>query len=253
MIRREAQDDVTVLTLHHGKANALDLELCLALDEALAAVEHDACRAVVLTGDGPIFSAGVDLPRLLMEDSCYTERFVPALAAVLRRLFVLPKPVIAAVGGHAIAGGCLLVQAADRRLLADGRARLGVPELQVGVPFPTAGLEVLRFQVGNRTAQDLAWSGRTVLPADALGLGLVDRVVEATELQAESMAEARHLAAIPTSTFALTKRQLRRPALEVIDRDAAAFDAEVLAAWSDDGVRRVIESYVERTLGRRER
>ncbi|MEY2982155.1 MAG: enoyl-CoA hydratase/isomerase family protein [Planctomycetota bacterium] len=251
MIRREDQDDVTVLTLHHGKANALDLELCLALDEALGAVEHSPSRAIVLTGEGPIFSAGVDLPRLLREDSAYTERFVPALAAVIRRLFVLPKPVVAAVGGHAIAGGCLLVQAADRRLLADGKARLGVPELKVGVPFPTVGLEVLRFQVGDRVAQDLACSGRTVLPADALALGLVDQVVEPAELLQVARAEAAGLAAIPAPTFGLTKRQLRRPVLEVIDRDAAAFDAEVVALWADGDVRAAVERFVERTLGRR--
>jgi enoyl-CoA hydratase len=249
MIRRDAQDGISILTIHQGKANALDLELCLALDEALAAVEHEPCRAVVLTGDGPIFSAGVDLTRLLMEDSAYTERFVPALADVVRRLFVLPKPVVAAVSGHAIAGGCLLVQAADRRLVADGKARLGVPELLVGVPFPTVGLEVLRFQVGHRRAQDLAYSGRTVLPAEACELGLVDRVVDAGDLAQEALAEAKRLAAIPAQTFALTKRQLRRPVLEVIDRDATAFDAKVLSLWSDDDVRHAVEGFVERTLG----
>jgi enoyl-CoA hydratase len=253
MIRREVRGDTAVLTLHHGKANALDLELCTALDEALAAVEHEPSRAIVLTGDGPIFSAGVDLPRLLMEDSAYTERFVPALANVVRRLFVMPKPVVAAVGGHAIAGGCLLVQAADRRLLADGKARLGVPELQVGVPFPTVGLEVLRFQTGDRRAQDLAYTGRTVLPAEALELGLVDRIVEPGALMEDALAEARTLAAIPPQTFALTKRQLRRPVLEVIDRDAAAFDAKVLALWGDDDVRTAVEGFVERTLGGRKK
>jgi enoyl-CoA hydratase len=251
MIRREQRQNVTVLSLEHGRANALDLELCVELEHALAAVREDGSEAVVLTGRGTVFSAGVDLRRLLAESDRYLDRFLPALERALRSLFVLPKPLVAAINGHAIAGGCLLAQAADLRLVADAPLRLGVPELRVGLPFPTVGLEVLRHQVGSRNAADLALSGRAVGPEEARGLGLCDRIMPAADLLDAAVAAAADLATIPAATFALTKRQLRRPVLEVIDRDVLAFDAEVRELWSAPDVRDALAAYVEAVLGRR--
>lgn len=246
MIRREQIGNVAVLTMEHGPTNALDLELCLALEHALEEVDEDASGAVVLAAAGAVFSAGVDLRRLLGEEDRYLDRFLPALERVVRALFVLPKPVVAAIHGDALAGGCLLAQAADLRIVADRAVRLGVPELTFGVPFPTVGLEVLRYQVGNRHTQDLVNTGRSVGPAEAMAIGLVDRIAPAAGLRARSIAEAERLAAVPAATFALTKRQLRRPLLEIIDRDVLVFDAEVRELWAAPDVRAAIERHAER-------
>ena len=134
MIHREDRDGIAVLRIEHGKANTLDMELCDAVVEAFE--DANDARAVVLTGTGRIFSAGVDLFRVLEGGASYVDAFVPAMCRAFERLFVHPAPVAAAANGHAIAGGCLLVAAADQRLMAAGSARIGIPELQVGVPFP---------------------------------------------------------------------------------------------------------------------
>src|SRR5690606_15976287 len=127
---------VAVLRMAHGPVNAMDLELCQALSERFSDLADDPARAVVVTGSDRAFSAGVDLKRATAGGDAYIDEFLPALADAFRAAFELPKPLVAAVNGHAIAGGCVLAACADVVLMAEGTARIGVPELRVGVPFP---------------------------------------------------------------------------------------------------------------------
>src|SRR5918997_4066562 len=130
MIERNDHNGIVTLRLAHGKASALDIELV----EGLARVVNeialaDDVRAVVLTGTGSIFSAGVDLFRLTEGGDDYVARFVPPLSRMLLDLFSLPKPLVVAVNGHAIAGGCIFTLTGDYRIMAAGTARIGIPEL----------------------------------------------------------------------------------------------------------------------------
>src|SRR6516225_889809 len=167
MIARSQHKGVLTLRLAHGKASALDVELLDALLHELDGVGEDVC-ALILTGTGSIFSAGVDLFRLTREGADYARRFLPLLSRFVRTLFTFPRPVVAAVNGHAIAGGCVIVLACDVRLMAEGAGRIGVPELLVGVPFPAAPLEVVRFAVPQNKVQSLLYTGRTLPPQEAL-------------------------------------------------------------------------------------
>src|SRR5215831_4524590 len=124
--------DVAVLKIAHGKANALDLELCRHITGRLEELGTSSVEAVVLTGQGGIFSAGVDLLRALDADAAYLRGFLPTLRKLFDVTFFYPKPVVAAINGHAIAGGCVLACAADQRLMARGPGRIGVTELLVG-------------------------------------------------------------------------------------------------------------------------
>ncbi len=250
MIESSDAGPVRVLRLRHGKANAIDLEffdgLMAALEEARRAV---ACGAVVVTGSGAIFSAGVDLRRVLREGEEYLRRFVPKIGDGLRRLFSFPLPVVAAVNGHAVAGGCILACACDRRIAAAGGATIGVPELRVGVPYPSAALEILRFTVGDRALQEVVYSAGTSRLDEALALGLVDEVVPADELLERSVATAARMAAVAPETFALTKRQIRRPVMERLAAGAEPLDREVERIWRLASTRETMQRYVEATLG----
>ncbi len=250
MIESRDEGPVRVLELRHGKANALDLELFGALMEALEEARAAAgCRALVLTATGGIFSAGVDLKRVLAEGPEYLAAFVPRIGEGLARLFSHPQPVVAAVNGHAVAGGCILACACDRRITADGGARIGVPELAVGVPYPSAALEILRFTVGDRALQEVVLTAGTSEVREARRLGLVDEVVPAGELRTRAVAVAAQMAAVAPDTFALTKRQIRQPLLDRLRAPAAAeADREVERLWLRDDTREAIRSYVERTL-----
>ena len=176
----ESGNRVTIVRLVYGKANALDLEFCEKLSAEFSTLGEFA-DAVILTGKGNIFSAGVDLKRLLDDGPDYALAFVAALDRLCEILFTFDRPLVAAINGHAIAGGCILAQTADWRIMTDGKARIGVPELLVGVPFPTFVFEILRavvpaqlfrswFILEAYTAPQRRWS------ADLLTLLLIRRV-----------------------------------------------------------------------------
>lgn len=245
MIERTEVDGVRVLRMAHGKASALDLEFCSALAGAFR--EAADARAVILTGTGRIFCAGVDLPRLLREGDRYTDDFLAALDDCFLSLFQIERPVVAAINGHAIAGGCILACACDLRLMVDQHATIGVPELAVGVPFPPLALEILRYGVGTSGAQRLAFGCDNLAPADAIAVGLADRLIPATDLDAVSRQEARRLAVVPSETFALTKRNLRASMTHRLESLKAHADG-VRSQWKSPAVKAAIGAFVERTL-----
>jgi enoyl-CoA hydratase len=250
MIKRDqVSDRVTLLQFDHGRVSALDLEFLLALRAELAELT-DESTALVLTGTGPAFSAGVDLVRLVDGGPDYVAKFIPALSGVFDDLFAYRRPVVAAVNGHAIAGGCVIVACADHRLMAEGRARIGVPELLVGVPFPASALAAVRYATGDVGVADLVYSGGTHLPDEALRRGLVDEVVPEAELLDRAIAKAEQLASIPAETFAHTKRSLRDRFWTEVETTGRQRDAEMLELWKSPTVLAAISAYVQKTLGK---
>ena len=246
MIHREDHDGIAVLRIEHGKANTLDTELCSAIVDAFE--DASEAGAVVLTGTGRIFSAGVDLFRVLEGGASYIDDFVPAMCRAFERVFVHPAPVVAAANGHAIAGGCLLVAAADQRLMAAGNARIGIPELQVGVPFPPIALEIMRFATPPQHFQTIVYRAETHEPDAALALGLLDEIVEPDELLERAVSRATRLASVHRESFALTKRESRRPAMVRIRAREQTVAREVLAQWLEPATLERIRGYLERTI-----
>jgi enoyl-CoA hydratase len=248
MIERTDHDGITTLRLAHGKASALDLELVEGFARVIAEVTASDTRAVILTGTGSIFSAGVDLFRLTDGGREYADRFVPALSRMLLELFAFPKPLIVAVNGHAIAGGCIFTLAGDYRLMAAGNWRIGMPELLVGVPFPPSVIEAIRFALPPQHLQMLIYTGRTFPPDDALRLGIVDEVVDAATLSARAEEMARHFASLPMRAFALAKRQLRDKAIDRARHYGHELDAEVQALWGDPATIEGVRAYLAKTV-----
>jgi enoyl-CoA hydratase len=158
--------------------------------------------------------------------------------------------VVAAINGHAIAGGCVIALAADVRLMAEGDGKIGLPELLVGVPFPTAALEVVRFAVPGEKLQSLIYTGRTLSAREALGAGLVDEVVSPDALPARAQEVARKLALIPPPVYRLTKGSLRAEALERIEQAGEHTDREALELWSAQETQAQIREYLRQPLGK---
>ncbi len=246
MIEVSNRDEVAILRMADGKANTMSLEFCQALTARFVELKSSTARAVVVTGSGRIFSAGVDLLRLLDGGVAYIDKFLPALSTMLATVFSCPKPVVAAINGHAIAGGCVLACAADRRLMAREAGRIGVTELLVGVPFPTAAMEIMRNAVASQYFEEAIFSGATYAPAEAVERGLVNEIVEPDALLERAAAAAKALAALPAGAFAVSKSQTRQLALERIERDARG--SEVERIWASPETLARIRDYVARTL-----
>jgi enoyl-CoA hydratase len=248
MIEISQHGAVALVTLAHGKANALDVELCEAIAARLQELKASPPKAVVMTGQGRIFSAGVDLLQLSKGGAPYVRRLLPALHRLYNAAFFFEKPLVAAVNGHAIAGGCVLACCADRRIAARDGGRIGVTELLVGVPFPPLAFEVMRFATAPQYFQDGILSGATFQPDVALARGLVDEVVEPAAMLDRAFAAAEQLAALSPPAFVMSKRQIRQPVTERMERDGSRLDATAAEIWAAPATLAAIRDYVARTL-----
>ncbi len=242
MIDIKTAGTVQVLTLSSGPVNAQDVELLDELTLAVRDLGRSEAGALVVTGAGRAFSAGVDLNRVVEGGAGYTDRLVPALSEAFDAMFAYPGPTVAAINGAAIAGGCVLACACDRRLISP-QAQIGAAEVRVGVPFPVAALEVMRYACGDR-AEEVLLGGRTYRGAEAVARGLAHRVVEDDLLEA-AVAEASDLGGIPADAYRQTKAQLRAPTMARI-RDGRGVDDEVRQMWGADATLQRIAAYVER-------
>jgi enoyl-CoA hydratase len=242
-IDSEKRGPVTVLRMTHGKANAIDLDLLAALSQALHRLRE--APAVVLTGSGTIFSAGVDLFRVVEGGRPYLDRFLPALRKTFNEMMAFPRPLVAAVNGHAIAGGCILVETADHRVMTSGTGRIGLTEMLVGVPFPVDAIEIVRMATGGRPLARLVNLAETVPGQRAVELGLVDELAEPEAVVARAVEVATALAAIPPRSFELVKRELRAPFWDALESRSGHFDGEVDTAWKSDAALQSITAYVE--------
>jgi enoyl-CoA hydratase len=248
MIDVKSDAGVAVLTLMHGKANALDIEFCEALAARFVELRVTDAKAVVLTGQGKIFSAGVDLIRLSEGGADYVRKFLPALHKLYDAVFNHPKPVVAAINGHAIAGGCVLACCADRRVMANDGGRIGVTELLVGVPFPALAFEIMRHATPPYFFSETILSGAT-FPADvAAHRGWVNEAVPPALLTERAMAAAQSLAALSPAAFAQTKMQIRQPVTQWLAQCGAATDKAVTKIWTAPETLAYIRDYVARTL-----
>jgi enoyl-CoA hydratase len=239
MLDLEERDAVTIVRLAHGKVNALDVELLEAIAKAFGSLDRG--RAVVFTGAGRSFSAGVDLKRIADGGLDYVKVFRPALSAAVKAVFYHPGPVVAAVNGHAIAGGCVLAAACDIRLMSGGT--IGLSEMRVGVPFPGVPLEVMRHALGPAT-QRFVLSAELLSPQDAAAAGLIDRVTEPEALLDAALAEAGRLARISPDVYQFTKRQLQDPARERIAALRQADDDASTQMWASPAVQNAINGFM---------
>lgn len=234
---------VRVLTLSSGKVNALDVDLLTHFTEVLHGEEQTGAGALVVTGSGPVFSAGVDLRRVIDGGQAYTDQLISALTAAFTALFGFPGPTVAAINGPAIAGGCVLACACDRRLITPD-APIGATEVRVGVPFPAAAQEILRYACGNR-ADEVMLVGRLHRGVDSLARRLADLVVDG-EVVGAAIDIASDLSTIPAEVYRHTKSRLRASAVARMGAAAAAHDDEVRAAWGSPETRAAIAAHLDR-------
>lgn len=224
--------NVAVLTLACPKGNAMSNAFIAALNEALDRVEGDAAvRAVVLVGKGRAFGAGLDLKESHAFDEKAQAAFVEAFDTLFARMFAFPKPVVAAINGHAIAGGCVMACAADWRAMAAGEFTIALTEVPLGIPFPVGALECARHAIPREHWNTCILEGRKLAPFDALKLGLVSRVVDGGELLKVAKAKAHELAELPVGSFARTKLDLRDDGLAKIRERAAESRANFVRHW----------------------
>jgi enoyl-CoA hydratase/carnithine racemase len=194
--------------LDRGVTNALNLQLVNGLAETLQQVKGDSdVHGLVLgSSNDKFFSIGFDIPQLLEIARDDFKLYYQAFNRLCLELHTLPKPTIAAITGHAIAGGCILALCCDYRFIAEGRKLMGLNEVKLGVPVPYPADRVLRHLVGWRTARDIVDAGEFFEPEELLRMGMVDQILPLERVLSGSIEKVRALGALPQAAFATIKR-----------------------------------------------
>jgi enoyl-CoA hydratase len=244
----ERHDAVDLLWLDRPPVNAADLDSLTALSETVDRLTAESDRPLVLSGRGSAFSAGADLFRVVDGDAAYAADVVAGLVRAFTTLFSFPRPLVGAVNGHAIAGGAILACCCDHAVCADGRVKIGVTELAVGVPYPLAALEVVRHAVAPERFEEVVFLAGTYAPAEARAIGFVDEVVPVDSVLDRAIEVAERLGRVPSATYALIKKAVRGPALERIAERGPDHDAEATRGWQSAEVRAAVQAYLQRTV-----
>lgn len=208
MISTDYQNGTAVVKLDRGTTNALNLELLGELGETLSRLDQESSvRGLVLgSSNDKFFSIGFDIPQLYGLSKKNFGVFYKAFNQVCLDLYRLPKPTVAALTGHAVAGGCILALCCDYRLIAKGRKLMGLNEIRLGVPVPYLADCVLRNLVGARAARDVVDSGDFYEPEKAFQLGMVDQILLLEQVLPASIHKAEETGSSPGEAFAMIKR-----------------------------------------------
>lgn len=219
-------DGVATFRFDRPPVNAIDNPLLVEAETALARLESDDdVRALVLTGAGPCFSAGLDLKLIPSYPPEEQRRTMTGINQLVAKLYALPIPTVAAVHGHAIAGGLVIALVCDYRVGTTAPCRLGLTEGRAGIPFPAVAMAVVRAELPPAAARRLTLLARNYEPSAALADGVLDELQPPDAVLARARAVARDLGGIPRLAYARIKQQLRA--------DTLAFNARIVASGTD--------------------
>jgi enoyl-CoA hydratase/carnithine racemase len=216
-VHRSVVEGIAEVRIEREKVNALDDSLVNELSACFAALAEDPdVRGSILTGTGNFFSFGFDIPKFLSYPKEEFTRYLNLFTGLYWELFSHPKPIIAALNGHAVAGGCMLATACDIRIMVDGKAKIGLNEITFGSSIFAGSVAMLAFWVGERRAQEILYAGKLYSALEAHELGLVDAVVPDDQLlQTARQIAQRHAGKAPAA-FRSIKTLLRKPVLEAM-------------------------------------
>jgi enoyl-CoA hydratase len=238
------EGELAIARMEREHGNAINAGLLEGLVRACHSAAGDrGVRGMLLAARGKLFCPGLDLQELVELDRAAMTRFVGQLTACIRTLYTFEKPLVAAIGGHAVAGGCVLALTADWRVLRRGAA-IGLNEVRVGVPLPYVVAQILREAVGRAHLEEVALYGRNYQDDEALARGLAHELADGESFEEHCTGRLRELAEKDTAAFALTKRWLRAATIARLESDQGAHDAAFVEAWFSPGTQQRIRTIV---------
>lgn len=247
-MRIERRGEIAIVRLDRPPANAMDQELLAdaraAHDELLAAGP----AAVVVTGRPGFFSAGVDLKLAPTLDRDGQRALVEGINRTFLDWYSFPRPVVAAVNGHAIAGGLILALCADHRV-GNGEGKLGLTELRAGIGYPLAAITVVKAELSPPAARELTLRADLVDQPAGIDLELLDEIVDPEALEERALAVAEELAALPREAYARVKEQVRGDTIAALRARLDRGEDPMLSAWLGDESAQASAAILERDSG----
>ncbi len=236
---------VAKITLNRPKVNAINERVVLELAQCLNEIRRDdTAKALILTGEGSFFSFGFDVPELYQYEKKDFTEFMLNFSDMLRNVFLFPKPVVAALNGHTIAGACILALACDYRLMVAEKAKISLNEITFGSTLFSSAVEMLRFLVGSRNASTILYSGRMYSADEAVRLGLIDKAVERGDLLNSARSIAEDYMNTDAPAFRGIKHLLRQQAADYIKGIEKDSVREFVDIWYSESVRASLRKVV---------
>jgi len=233
MIQVQQKNQILIAKLNRGVTNAINLELISELSDIIKKAEQDnEIHGLVLSSvNEKFFSIGFDIPGLFALGKKDFKVFYKAFNRLCIDLFSLPKPTIAAITGHAVAGGCILALCCDYRYISAGRTKMGLNEIKLGVPIPYPVDCILRHVVGFRVAREITDAGDFYEAEILLGMGLVDEVLPLEEVETKAVECIASLGSNPQNAFAMIKRSRTESIIAQIRLKLKEKEDVFLEAW----------------------
>lgn len=231
-IKIEQQDGLAMMVLDKPPVNAIDRRLVDDSRQGLLKISADKdIRALIITGSGKCFSAGLDLKVAPYYRLSEQRQMVEELNEIVLKLYGFPIPTVAAVNGHAIAGGFILAISCDYRIGTTSECKIGVTESRVGIPFPTSTMEVLRAELSPSVARKMTLGGRNFGPKEAFQNGVIDELQQPDKVLSRAKEVARDLGAMPREAYTQIKHQLRGNTIRRIRQVIDEGSDPLLKSW----------------------
>lgn len=210
LLRVERMASVAVLRFDRPPANALDLGAIELIGQTIRELgASDDVRGVVLTGAGSYFCAGLDLKALATYSREQQRILVQRVNEMVAAVYSAPVPLVAAINGHALAGGLVYALLCEHRLAAQGTFHIGLSEVRLGIPFPASSLEVIKAELTASAVRRLVLAGAYLDPRSALAVGIVDELVPPDQLLDRAVEVAKEVGSMPREGYARIKSQVR--------------------------------------------
>lgn len=248
IVKVEYQNRVALVILNRSTTNALNLELINQLANILNKLkqDHNVCGVVVSSSNDKFFSIGFDIPQLIELPLSDFRIFYSSFNRFCLDLYTFPKPTIAAISGHAVAGGCIIALCCDYRFIAEGKKKMGLNEIKLGVPIPYPADVILQQIVGFRYAREVVEGGEFYLPQTLKQMGIVDAIMPLDQVLTAAIEKVRLLGESCQKTYAMIKRDrvelIEAQILSKLEEKEVLF----LDMWYSDDARKRLRDAMEK-------
>lgn len=241
-------EGIARVALSRGKVNAVNEKVVDELTDCFRALSYDPnVKAVILTSEGKFFTFGFDIPEFLGYSKEAFIRYLTKFTGLYTDIFLYPKPVVAALNGHTIAGGCMLAIACDYRIMVPGNAKISLNEINFSSSVFAGSVEIMKLWLGQRQAEAALLSGAMYSAEEALEIGLIDRIAAKADLENEAIAKAQEYAAQDSAAFRSIKKLLRQATAEEMMKREKASILEFVDIWYSEKTWKGLQEKVIRT------
>jgi enoyl-CoA hydratase/carnithine racemase len=245
-IKVNIKDKVAVLSLNRGRSNAINSEMVNELHQMIRNIENDDTIAgLIITGQDGFFSAGLDLIELFDYDEEKIKSFWVDFLDLITSLVSFKKPMIAAISGHSPAGGCVLALCCDYRIMAEGKYRIGLNEVPVGIIIPENIFHLYSFWLGQANAYRFLLEGKLMKPEEALSFGLIDEVVNPESILHAAERKMQTFIRLERNTWQQSKINMRQDLLKKVSRDPSEMLEPMLAQWWSPSTRSILKTIIQ--------